>query len=188
VLIPQKPSPRECQRKRCEHCGSGLRISIRTRKPTESLFYSKVFAEAKQLKDSGDGVLLPGVGPHPGFSAGEQIVITIPDDILRTVSEKIVRGCEYKLNSGAYVEEPLRVKIYFVHDRGAEDLTAFLEKLPVSSLWPGFGIIVEGGKPQLREDLQAQRRVGFVGRTFGWCRGRNWTERLPVRFEWLAAA
>jgi hypothetical protein len=100
----------------------------------------KVFAEAKQLKDAGDRVLLPGVGPHPGFPAGEQLVITIPDDALRIVSEKIVRGCEYKLNSSAYVEEPLRVKIYFVHDKGAEDLTAFLEKLPVSSLGPGFEI------------------------------------------------
>jgi hypothetical protein len=103
----------------------------------------KVFDEAKQLKNSGDRVLLPGAGPHPGFPgfpADEQLVITIPDDILRIVSEKIIRGCEYKLNDGAYVEEPLRVKIYFVHDKGAENLTAFLEKLPVSSLGPGFEI------------------------------------------------
>jgi hypothetical protein len=100
----------------------------------------KVFAEAKLLKDSGDHVLLPGVGPHPGFPAGGQLVITIPEAILRIVSEKIVRGCEYELNGGAYVEPPLRVKIYFVHDKGAEDLTAFLEKLPVSSLGPGFEI------------------------------------------------
>jgi hypothetical protein len=29
--------------------------------------------------------------------------------------------------------------------------------------------------------------VGLVGRTFGWCRrGLARTERLPVRFEWLA--
>jgi hypothetical protein len=68
------------------------------------------------------------------------LTITIADDILRIVSEKIIRGCEYKLNGGAYVEAPLRVKICFVHDKGAEDLTAFLEKIPASSLGPGFEI------------------------------------------------
>jgi hypothetical protein len=55
----------------------------------------KVFAKAKLLKEYGEEIsLLPGVGPHAGFPAGEQLTILISDEILRRVSEKIVRGCE----------------------------------------------------------------------------------------------
>jgi hypothetical protein len=101
----------------------------------------KVFAKAKLLKEYGEEIsLLPGAGPHAGFPAGEQLTILISDEILRRVSEKIVRGCEYKLNDGAYVEKPLEVKIFFIHDRGSEDLTAFVEKLPATKLGPGFEV------------------------------------------------
>lgn len=101
----------------------------------------KVFAKAKLLKEYGGEIsLLPGVGPHAGFPAAEQLTIMISDEILRRVSEKIIRGCEYKLNHGAYVEQPLEVKIFFIHDMGSEDLTAFVEKLPATTLGPGFEV------------------------------------------------
>lgn len=100
----------------------------------------KVLMKVKPLKEHGEIGLLPGFGPHPGSRAGEQLVLNIPEDVLKPVSEKIVRGCEYKLNGGAYIEPPLHVKIYFVYDRGAEDLTAFLERLPVTTLGPGFEV------------------------------------------------
>jgi hypothetical protein len=99
----------------------------------------KVFAEAKLFKNQ-DSSLLPGLGPHAGFPAGEQLSITLPDGILRRVSEKIVRGCEYKLNGESYVEAPREVRIYFIHDVGAEDLTALFDRLPAKSLGPGFEV------------------------------------------------
>lgn len=77
----------------------------------------RVLAKVKPLKAFGEIELLPGLGPHAGSPAGEQLVLTIPDKTLTSVSEKIVRGCEYKLNGGAYIEHPFKVKIYFVHDK-----------------------------------------------------------------------
>jgi hypothetical protein len=121
-----------------------LGIGVANLDPKEKAYrialLKKVFAKAKRLKDYGEISLLPGAGPHTGFPAGEQLTITIPEEILRRVSEKIVRGCEYKLNGGAYVEKPLEVKVYFIHDRGSEDLTAFVEKLPATTLGPGFEV------------------------------------------------
>jgi hypothetical protein len=34
----------------------------------------------------------------------------------------------------------LEAKIFFIHDRGSEDLTAFVEKLPATTLGPGFEV------------------------------------------------
>ena len=54
----------------------------------------RVLAKVKPLKAFGEIELLPGLGPHAGSPAGEQLVLTIPDKTLTSVSEKIVRGCE----------------------------------------------------------------------------------------------
>jgi hypothetical protein len=120
----------------------------------------KVFAKAKLLKEYNEKIpLLPGAGPHAGFPAGEQLTILISEEILRRVSEKIVRGCEYKLNQGAYVEEPLKVKIFFIHDRGSEDLTAFVEKLPATTLGPGFEVRRGQAPPEGGEHIVIYRIV-----------------------------
>jgi len=116
----------------------------REKKHREALL-RKVFADAKPLKHQ-KVPLLPGVGPHAGFPAGDQMTIVFPPGVLEPVSEKIVRGCEFKLNGEAYVEPPLKVKIYFVHDHGAEDLTAFLDKLATTKIGPGF-LVARGQAP-----------------------------------------
>ncbi len=113
--------------------------------------------KVKPLKEHGEIGLLPGFGPHPGFPAGEQLVLNIPEEVLKSVSEKIVRGCEYRLNGGAYIEQPLHVKIYFVHDRGAEDLTAFLERLPATTLGPGFEVRRGQAPPEEGEHIVLYR-------------------------------
>jgi hypothetical protein len=52
----------------------------------------KIFAKARRFQGHAEVPLLPGLGVHHGLQAGEQIVIMISDEILRRVSEKIVRG------------------------------------------------------------------------------------------------
>jgi len=49
------------------------------------------------------------------------------------------------------------VKIYFVHDRGAEDLTAFFEKLPVTTLGPGFEVRRGQAPPEEGEQVVLYR-------------------------------
>lgn len=101
---------------------------------------ARVFKGAQLFREESDIPLLPGLGPHPGFPAGDQLRITISDDVLTRVSEKIVRGCEYKLNDARYIERPYRLKIYFVHDKGSEDIRALFNSLPATTLGPGFEI------------------------------------------------
>ena len=120
--------------------GIGVENLTPEEKSYRTAFARKVLMKVKPLKEHGEIGLLPGFGPHTGFPAGDQLVLNIPEEVLKPVSEKIVRGCEYRLNGGAYIEPPLHVEIYFVHDRGAEDLTAFLERLPVKTLGPGFEV------------------------------------------------
>jgi hypothetical protein len=112
----------------------------------------KVFLKVKPLKDRGGIGLLPGLGPHEGFPAGEQLTLTISNATLYSVSEKIIRGCEYKLNNEGYIEKPYRLKIYFVYDKGIEDVTALLDSLPATHLGPGFE--VRRGQSPLEEGVQ----------------------------------
>lgn len=49
------------------------------------------------------------------------------------------------------------MKTYFVHDRGAEDLTAFLERLPVKTLGPGFEVRRGQAPPEEGEHIVLYR-------------------------------
>lgn len=137
--------------------GIGVADLAQEEKAHRIALLKKIFMKAKLFKDYGEISLLPGLGPHPGFPAGEQLTITIPDEILRRVSEKIVRGCEHKLNGGAYVEEPREVKIYFIHDIGAEDITALFDRLPAKTLGPGFEIRRGQSPPEEGVDIALYR-------------------------------
>jgi hypothetical protein len=137
---PRKAEASGMSKSALKSLGIGVALLDPTEKAHRVALLKKIFAKAKLFKDLGEVPLLPGLGLHGGFPAGGQLAITIHDDILRRASEKIVRRCEYKLNNGAYVDEPLEVKIYFVHDQGSEDLTALFDRLPATRLGPGFEV------------------------------------------------
>jgi hypothetical protein len=100
----------------------------------------KILEDSVPLKDIGEVPLVPGLGPHAGFSVDQQHAVTIPDDLLKSVAGKIIRGCEYKLNNKAYIEEPYRLQIYLAHDSDVSNLAAVFEALPVVTLGPGFEV------------------------------------------------
>ena len=143
---PRKAEASGMSKKALRSLGIGVADDLdeKEKKHREALL-RKVFAEVKPLRDQ-KLPLLPGVGLHDGFPAGDQLTIVFPTGPLEPVSQKIVRGCEFKLNSEAYVEPPLTVKTYFIHDKGAEDLTAFLDKLPATRVGPGF-LVARGQAP-----------------------------------------
>jgi hypothetical protein len=136
---PRKAEASGMSKKALKSFGIGVAdLNAREKQHREGLL-RKVFTEAKPLRHQ-EIPLLPGAGPHAASPAGDQMTITIPGGVLEDVAEKIVRGCEFKLNSGAYIEQPMKVKIYFVHDERAEDLTAFLDRLPATTVGPGFHV------------------------------------------------
>lgn len=101
----------------------------------------KLATKIRPLKDLGAVPLVPGLGPHAGFPIDEQMAITVSDELLQRVSGKVLRGCEYKLNKNAYIEEPYQLKVYFAHDAAIPDVTAFIEKkCGVTTLGPGFEV------------------------------------------------
>lgn len=136
---PRKAEASGMSKKALGSLGIGVSDLDDMEKKHREALLRKVFAEPKPLRNQ-KIPLLPGVGPHAGFPAGDQMTIVFPPGVLEPVSQKIVRGCEFKLNGEAYVEPPLKVKIYFVHDQGAEDLTAFLDWLPATTVGPGFHV------------------------------------------------
>jgi hypothetical protein len=82
----------------------------------------------------------PGLGPHPGFPAHEQMEIGVPENLLVDVAKKIVRGCEYAL-ANRIVEAPYEVGIYFVHEKDVEGQTARVfesRSAKTTHLGPGF--------------------------------------------------
>ncbi len=54
---------------------------------------------------------------------------------------------------------PREVKIYFVHDLGAEDITALFDRLPAKTLGPGFEIRRGQSPPEEGVDISLYRIV-----------------------------
>jgi hypothetical protein len=99
----------------------------------------RIFSMLRPLGFFGRGGLLPGLGPHNGIPAGEQIAITVPAADLMTVSEKILRGFEYVL-AQRYIEEPYTLNVYFAEEEKIPDVVNLLNTVPASRLGPGFEI------------------------------------------------
>jgi len=85
--------------------------------------------------------ILPGLGPHPGFSQDHQVAIAIPEKLLKEVAKKIIRGCEYVLGEKRLIEEPYSLQIYFAHEANIADIRELFERFtgPVY-LGPGFEV------------------------------------------------
>jgi len=83
---------------------------------------------------------LPGLGTHAGFPADLQLGIKIPERLLKTVAEKVVRGCEYKLAGGRIVEGPYNVQIYFAEAAKVQDLLKIFDHFGAPNLGPGFQV------------------------------------------------
>lgn len=82
----------------------------------------------------------PGLGPHSGYPANQQIEIGVPADMLREVAKKIVRGSEFVLG-GRIVEDSESLEIYFVHAHNVPDQVTAAFNGPsadTTHLGPGF--------------------------------------------------
>jgi len=82
----------------------------------------------------------PGLGPHVGFPEHEQFEIRIPGKLLKDVSGKIVRGCEYVLGNGRIIEEPLTLAIYFAEERNVDQVVRLFNGFGPIHLGPGFQV------------------------------------------------
>lgn len=95
----------------------------------------------KQINPNLEGsVLLPGLGPHPGFPEELQAKIEIPHAGLLAVTEKIVRGCEYKLNERRIVDPPYKISIHFAEEAEVPEVIRLVAQLGRVDLGPGFRI------------------------------------------------
>jgi len=102
-----------------------------------------LIAAIKPHEPAASASILPGLGSHAGFKDEELPQVRIPADLLHTVADKIVRGCEYSL-SGRIVEKPYSIQIYFVHDHNVPDgVTRALKSSGAEKahLGPGFSVI-----------------------------------------------
>lgn len=85
---------------------------------------------------------LPGLGLHAGYEPEKHMVIPVPHEELTQVSEKIIRGLEYKL-AGRYIQEPLRLKVYFIENFEAADRIDLLLENHGTKTAYGPGFLVE---------------------------------------------
>lgn len=86
------------------------------------------------------GECLPGLGPHAGFRQDQQFGIKIPEQLLKAVAEKVVRGCEYKLAKKRIVEHPYGVRIYFAEAAKIQDVLKIFAHFGPVHLGPGFQV------------------------------------------------
>jgi hypothetical protein len=82
----------------------------------------------------------PGLGPHPGFPEHEQYEMRIPEKLLREVSGKIVRGCEYVLGKGRIIENPYAIGVHFAGEEKIGDVIRLFDRLGAVHLGPGFRV------------------------------------------------
>jgi len=62
--------------------------------------------------------------------------------LIREVSEKIVRGCEYFLGNGRIIEEPHSLSIHFAEDKNVSEVINLFERFKHEAvhLGPGFQV------------------------------------------------
>jgi len=84
--------------------------------------------------------VLPGFGPHEGARAEEQSVVLVSADALTRVTEKIVRGCEFKLGVERYIDPPYELKAFFPVQEGIDEMRGYLVNAEVTELGPGLEI------------------------------------------------
>jgi len=96
----------------------------------------------KQINPKGWSGLnvLPGLGPHKGFPYQLHQSIEIPPASLLAVTEKIVRGCEYKMNGDRIIDPPYEVSVHFVEEQEVPDIIRTFAPLGPLTLGPGFWI------------------------------------------------
>lgn len=118
---------------------SNLSSKERERRQAQRL---KLFKTLKPMAMA-RGRILPGLGPHPGFS--DQMAVDIPNSIIQGVAGKIVRGCEYVLGCKRIIDPPYGLRIYFAYDSQIPDFLALFNGLEAITVGPGF--VVKRGSP-----------------------------------------
>lgn len=83
--------------------------------------------------------VLPGLGPHEGFSLEVQLAGRMRREALIAVMEKVVRGCECKI-AKRYVEPPYRIDVFFPRGGEVLALAAILARGETKTLGPGLTI------------------------------------------------
>ena len=95
----------------------------------------------KQIKSYVPGTEhFPGLGPHAGFPKHEQYEVRIPETLLKEVSGKIVRGCEYVLGHRRIIEDHHTVGIYFADAESIGDVIRLFDNFGSVHLGPGFQV------------------------------------------------
>lgn len=119
-------------------------LGVRAPGLTEAEMRHRQALKQKVLKDTAPyqagTECFPGLGPHPGFPQDQFRQIKIPAELVREVSKKILRGCEYILGNGRVIEEPYVLEVYFVHDKDVGELRKLYDNLGSASLGPGFEV------------------------------------------------
>ena len=84
----------------------------------------------------------PGFGPHKGFSEDEQTALLIEEELMGQVARKILRGCEYKLDTGRYIDPPYRLEVAFPNEDSEEmeETKAMIQRIGSTDLGPGFRV------------------------------------------------
>lgn len=84
----------------------------------------------------------PGFGPHEGFPENEQKGLLIAEELLVPVAKKILRGCEYKLGEGRYIEAPYRLEVSFPNEDSEEmeKIKGIFQRIKSTCLGPGFRV------------------------------------------------
>jgi hypothetical protein len=139
-IDPTKAEAAGISRKALTSMGIGVGNLSAEEEVHRAAFKKKILSSMKPLDAPTDVPLLPNLGPHDGFSTEGQTQIEFSADTLLLVSEKVIRGCEYKLNNKKYIEEPYRLEVYFPHDDGIDDVSAAFAKVPAATLGPGFEV------------------------------------------------
>jgi len=84
----------------------------------------------------------PGFGLHEGFPEDEQTALLIEKELLDPVAKKILRGCEYKLGAGRYIEPPYGLGVSFPNEDSGEmeETKSMLQRIGLTYLGPGFSV------------------------------------------------
>jgi hypothetical protein len=113
-IDPRKQAASGISKKAIRAFGIGVSSLSESERRIREAKKAEFLKNLKPYDKSVDPYTIPGLGPHAGFPAEQQMQIEISANAMHSVAKKNLRGCEYWLANGRTIEPPYELEVYIL--------------------------------------------------------------------------
>lgn len=100
----------------------------------------RITGQMRQFEDGMEAHVLPGFERRDEMPQAMRPVVLVSAEALARVTEKIARGCEFRIGNERYVEPPYTLEALFPTQEGIDQIRLLMDEVPPLDLGPGLHI------------------------------------------------